>query len=279
MDRLSPLTKFFAAAAAFAALAISTAAQDTADETIADVRAQLFELYGQMESLRRELVPTDPAYPAPSDSDVDIFRRLDGLESELRAAIAKIEDLEFQIVRIAEDGNRQLRDLEFILVELAGKDTSRLSLGSPLGEEIKMPETYQLDTTEVVDQSKSEESRFDAAKQSFWDGDYEAAIEQFEAYINAYPKGKFIPDALYAQGEAHMLLSRFQEAGTSFLSAFQHDESGPVAPEALLRLGESIAELGVAEQACLILREVGARFPDSFEAGLADARLASLDCG
>ena len=63
------------------------------------------------------------------------MQRIDDLEFELRRAISKIEELEYRIVRIAEDGMRQIKDLEFRLVELGGGDLASIEDGVLLGGE------------------------------------------------------------------------------------------------------------------------------------------------
>ena len=272
---------FVSALAAFAFFGGMAAAQENSGETLADIRAQLLELYGQMEALRRELIPSAARPREIGPSDLGSLRRIDGLERELRESMAKVEELEFRILRIAEDGNRQIRDLEFMLMELAGNDLSQLTVGQPLGEELRPVSTVSANgsaETVVADFSSLEEEGFNRAMQAYQNGEIQSAIEQFSELAEAYPEGRFVADAHYFRGEALYFQEKWLEAGKAFLAAFAHDNAGPTAAKSMLRLGESLIELGQTNEACTILRDVGARFPDSGEAGLADAQLANLDC-
>ncbi len=263
-------------------LGSAAAAQDHASETLADVRGQLLDLYGQMEALRRELIPSAARPREIVPSDISSLRRIDALEQELRESLAKIEELEFRILRIAEDGNRQIRDLEFVLMELAGNDLSRLTIGSPLGEELGPVSTVLANVpaeTVVADFSVLEEEGFNRAMQAYQKGEIQSAIEQFSQLTEAYPQGMFVADAHYYRGEALYFQEKWLEAGKAFLAAFSHQDDGPAAAKSMLRLGESLVELGQINEACTILKDVGARFPNSGEAGLAEAQVANLDCG
>ena len=272
---------FISALAVFACLGSAAAAQENSSETLADVRAQLLELYGQMEALRRELIPSAARPRKIAPSDISSLRRIDALEQELRESFAKVEELEFRILRIAEDGNRQIRDLEFVLMELAGKDLSQLTLGSPLGEELGPASTVFADApaeTVVADFSALEEEGFNRAMQAYQKGEIQSAIEQFAQLTTTYPEGMFVADAHYYRGEALYFQEKWLEAGKAFLAAFSHQDDGPAAAKSMLRLGESLIELGQTNEACTLLKDVGARFPNTGEAGLAEAQLANLDC-
>ncbi len=251
------------------------------DETLADIRLQLLNLYGQMEQLRRQLIPSRSAQKEIGISDLGALRQLDALEKELRQAISKIEELEFQILRIASDGQNQINDLEFMLAEISGGDFGQLSEGDPLGtpvvgneavsDEVKSPAV-------VTDLSILEESLFNEAFATYQRGQLQLAQKQFLDLIDAYPKGRFVADAQYFIGEIYVVEGLWEKAGRAFFASFENNQDGPMSPKALLRLGESLTELDRKQDACEILNNVGTFFPDSGEAGLADAEVAKLDC-
>lgn len=261
--------------------ATALVAQDNEAERLADIRLQLLDLYERLEELRRELTPTGNQSREVGISDLSSLRRIDGLEQELRGAISKIEELEFAILRIAADGNNQIRDLEFMLVEMSGGDISSMHEGVPLGTEIGQTSSAVLseEEIEVTDLSFIAEEKFNAALEEFQRGDTVKAREQFEAVIGAYPNGKFAAEAHFFVGETYLFEESWKQAGQAFLAAFNHQHSGNTKPKALLRLGEALSRVGSTDQACEILKNVGNMFPDSGEAGLADAKVAELDCG
>ncbi|MCY4007844.1 MAG: hypothetical protein OXE84_13635 [Rhodobacteraceae bacterium] len=254
-------------------------------ERLADIRSQLLQLYGQMATLRAELIPVTPGRDEAALQHVEISvlsarQRLDGLEEELRIAISKIEELEFRILRIAADGNNQIRDLEFTLAEIAGTDLSLLSPGRPLGEEPdELPVQSADETVIVADLSSLEQQQFQEAFQSYQNRDMEGARERLNNLIMAYPDGSYVSEAYYYLGETLIHAEDWQAAGIAFFNAFNKNQSGPMAPKALLRLGESLAMLDRQVEACEIIQHVGEMFPGSGEAGLADSKFVELECG
>ena len=253
--------------------------QNKPPDKLADIRLQLIDLYGQIESLRRELLPTG-GRQEKNISDLDSLRRLDDMEAELRQAISKIEELEFKIQRIAADGNNQIRDIEFQLSEITNSDQPTISLGTPLGTKVNPVASENPDTVAPVvsDLSELEKDVFDSAFEAYNRSDLETARDRFQDYLKAYPDGKFVADAYYYIGESLIVKKDWREAGKSFLNAYNQNQTSPVAPKSLLRLGETLIEFDRPVEACRILKNVGALFPNSGEAGLADSRIARLDC-
>ena len=78
-------------------------------------------------------------------------------------------------------------------------------------------------------------------------------------------------DALKQAGDA-------ANAARSYLEAFSGKPDGPMAGQALVKLGQSLADLGQVPEACVTLAEVGVRFPGSAAATEAGAAMAGLAC-
>ena len=53
---------------------------------------------------------------------------------------------------------------------------------------------------------------------------------------------------------------------------------GPIAPDALLKLGEGLGALGQVQEACVTLAEVGSRFPTSMAATQATVAMQGFAC-
>src|SRR5262249_1103162 len=65
----------------------------------------------------------------------------------------------------------------------------------------------------------------------------------------------------YWLGESMFQRQRFRDAAEAFLNVSTKYESSAKAPDALLRLGQSLAALGEKEAACASLGEVLRKFP------------------
>ncbi len=97
-------------------------------------------------------------------------------------------------------------------------------------------------------------------------GDYAQAEQEFRDYLDIFPKGEKAADANFWMGEAQYSQGKFSDSAKTFLNAHQAFSSSPKAPEMLLKLGMSLAQLDNKETACATLREVGKRYPNASSA-------------
>ena len=91
--------------------------------------------------------------------------------------------------------------------------------------------------------------------------DYPLAEEGFRAFLNKYPNDRLTGDATYWLGESLYQRQRFRDAAEAFLNVSTKFEGNAKAPNALVRLGQSLAALGEKEAACASLGEVLRKFP------------------
>ncbi len=91
--------------------------------------------------------------------------------------------------------------------------------------------------------------------------DYALAEQAFRDFLKKYPKEHLVPDAQYWLGESLFQRQRYRDAAESFLAVSTKFEHSGKAPNALLRLGQSLAALKQKEAACATLSEVGRKYP------------------
>jgi tol-pal system protein YbgF len=91
--------------------------------------------------------------------------------------------------------------------------------------------------------------------------DYALAEDTFRSFLSRYPDDRLVGDATYWLGESMFQRLRFRDAAEAFLNVSTKYESTAKAPDALLRLGQSLAALGEKEAACASLGEVLRKFP------------------
>jgi tol-pal system protein YbgF len=91
--------------------------------------------------------------------------------------------------------------------------------------------------------------------------DYAAAETTLRDFLKKNPTDRLAPDAHYYVGESLYNQKRYQDAADSYLVVVRNYDSSPKAPEALLRLGQSLAALGQKEMACASLNEVARKYP------------------
>ena len=83
--------------------------------------------------------------------------------------------------------------------------------------------------------------------------DYALAEQAFRDFLRKYPDERLVPDAQYWLGESLFQSQSYRDAAESFLALSTKFESSGKAPDALLRLGQSLAALHQKEAACATL--------------------------
>ncbi len=269
---------FLAACLAVAAVAFPAAAQQ---QSLADVKAELTLLDGQIEQLRDELVRRGSAGGLPADP-ATALTRLDQLEAELRRLTDRVDVLTNDVRRIVDDATNRVGDIEFRLTELEGGDTSIVVKPEPLGGGVTGPRPRpaaggaapSAETPLVA----TEQGDFDAAVAAADAGENAKAAELFGSFLADYPGGPLSTDAQFRRGEALAATADWRGAARSYLDAFSGAPQGPLAPRALFRLAIALGELGQVEEACLTLTEVDTRYPGSEVAGEVASQRATLRC-
>ncbi|WP_284163594.1 tol-pal system protein YbgF [Frigidibacter sp. SD6-1] len=264
----------------------SAAAQDKA-ESLAQMRAELQVLAGQLQALRSELVAGGQA-AIQAAGGPGALDRMNAMEAELSRLTAATEQLQLRVEKVVADGTNRVGDLEFRICELEeGCDPANLPITATIGGDAAgaVPATGGATTapTATLDAPKvelamNEQADFDAAKAKLDAGDYPGASLGFAQFVANYPGGPLTGEAQFLQGEALGHTGDAAGSARAYLASFSGDPAGPRAPASLLRLGAALGLLGQTQDACVTLNEVPARFPQAPEAGEARSTMQSLGC-
>lgn len=251
--------------ALIAALALATpvAAQD---QSLADVRSELADLSGQLQSLRSELVASG-ASGMQAAGGASALQRMDTMEASLMRLTSRTEELQNRIDRVVKDGTNRIGDLEFRLCEATpGCDIGSVGQTPTLGGESggSAPAAAAPSTaSSAPNLAMNEQADFDRAKGVLAQGDFQGAADLFAAFAQSYPGGPLTSEAMYMRGQSLEQGGDTGGAARAYLDAFSGAPEGSFAADSLFKLGTSLATLGQTNEACATLREVGARFPNS----------------
>jgi tol-pal system protein YbgF len=113
----------------------------------------------------------------------------------------------------------------------------------------------------VAPPSDSPKDMYDLAYGYVLRRDYALAEDGFRNFLRRHPSDRLAPDANYWLGETMFQRQRYRDAAESFLTVTTKYETTGKAPDALLRLGQSLAALGEKEAACAALGEIGRKYP------------------
>jgi len=170
-----------------------------AQDTLADIRADLSALNAEVAVLRAELSVSGGSNVSVSGGILD---RVDAIEAELQRVTAKAEQLEFRINQVVEDGTNRIGDLEFRIVELEGGDLGALGQTAPLGGgaapavAAPAPTPLPAGTGELA---VTEEQDFRRAQEALASGDFRGSADLFAAFREAYPGSPLEAQVLLGQ--------------------------------------------------------------------------------
>lgn len=108
---------------------------------------------------------------------------------------------------------------------------------------------------------QSAKDQFDLAYGHIQARDYALAEQGFREFLRRYPGDALNPEAQYWLGESLFQRQRYRDAAESFLAVSTKHDTSAKAPDSLLRLGQSLAELGEKNAACATLGEIGRKYP------------------
>lgn len=113
----------------------------------------------------------------------------------------------------------------------------------------------------VLPPSSSPKDAYDLAYGYVLRRDYALAEQSFRAFLDQHSGDRNVPLASYWLGESLYQQKKYNEAANVFLDIYKQHPQSQRAPDSLLRLGQSLAQLGNREGACGSLGAVLSRYP------------------
>ena len=92
-------------------------------------------------------------------------------------------------------------------------------------------------------------------------GDFEKAEIAFKEFVDAHAKHELAGSAQFWYGETFYIRQLYEDAAVAFLEGYQKYPNSPKAPENLLKLGVTLAELGETEQGCKMIANLKKAYP------------------
>lgn len=92
-------------------------------------------------------------------------------------------------------------------------------------------------------------------------GDFEKAEIAFKEFIDTHSKHELAGSAQFWYGETFYIRQLYEDAAAAFLEGYTKYPNSPKAPENLLKLGVTLAELGEIEQGCKMIINLKKAYP------------------
>jgi tol-pal system protein YbgF len=136
---------------------------------------------------------------------------------------------------------------------------------APRGGDLPPPPPANVSATgaepAVLPPSNTPKDEYDLAYGYVLHKDFGRAEDTFRDFLRKYPSDRLAAEAQYWLGESLFQDKQYHDAAESFLAVSTKYENTARAPDALLRLGQSLAALGEKEAACASLGEVARKYP------------------
>jgi tol-pal system protein YbgF len=129
---------------------------------------------------------------------------------------------------------------------------------------------------ETTSEEKTPDALYGLAKKKFDQGEYEDAGQLFQAFLQQYPKSDNADSAQFWIGEIYYREKWYEKAILEYQKVIEDHPNGNKVQSALLKQGFAFSNLGDADNAKLILKELVRKYPDSNEAKIAQKKLKTF---
>ncbi len=229
--------------------------------------------------------------------------RLNDLEQSLRELRGQVETLAFQLKQMNEQLELSRKETAYRLGALEGgapasplpvnagpapkplsnpKPASGFSGGSNQGAQ--QPGTLGSVPSSTDDDYSSigptPRQQYDAAMELLTRAQYSEAQSAFRGFVAANPKDELAGPAQYWVGDIAFTQKDYQSAAKSFADVLKRYSKTGKAPDAMLKLGLSLMELGQKKESCTTLGAIKAKYPNASKTVLdrAARRAAEAKC-
>jgi len=129
--------------------------------------------------------------------------------------------------------------------------------GPPTTREVQLP---------LQDGSNDIAGLPDQGRAKLAEGDFTGAQSLFEQYLTLSPDAPDAGDVSFWLGETYFVKGGYADAADAYIASMRKDRDGAKAPNAMIKLGASLRELGNKDQACQTLDSFTAQYPSASEA-------------
>ncbi|MCE2645828.1 MAG: tol-pal system protein YbgF [Burkholderiaceae bacterium] len=212
-----------------------------------------------------------------ADNDKRAQEAIDALARKLETAQRSQLELVNQNDLLRQEIARLRGQIDTLANELANQQKRSRDLYGDLDARLKALEPRPVSVDgRAVTMARDEQAAYDAALVLFRAQDFAGAIRGFQSFLVRYPQSAYVAAAHYWTGTAHYALKDYKSAIAAQQVVVERFADSPRAPEALLNIAASQAELNQRPAARTTLQRLLKDYPDSDSAKVARERLAAL---
>lgn len=231
--------------------------------------------------------------PAGNELVLTLYNQLEALQQEVQTLRGMVEEQSNQIRRLQTEQRDRYIDIDRRLSELSGTaavggapqtvlpGVSAITPIPATAATVTTPPFNDLQTTarnspvaassqptvadvQTPDVQMNEQDLYRTALNLLLEqSQYEESVRLFQDYINRFPQGRYLTNAYYWQGEALILVTRFDEARNVFMRLITSYPEDPKTPGAMLKLGVVYRRMGNEALAQQTWREIATKYPEN----------------
>ena len=211
-----------------------------------------------------------------AQSGADIIDRIQQLEAKTRTLNGQLEELQFKNRDLESKLKKLNDDIDFRFNDLGKGGAKPATQAMPATPPVKSLGglSEQASKAGLSNDPKagglsgltgqiSAEEQFKEARKLIDEKKYEAAEANFRIFIEQHPNDKLTGDAVYYLGESQYQRKMYKVSVAQFLKVTTSYDKAIRAPNALLRLGQSLYAIGEREQSCGAYGELLRKFPNA----------------
>jgi tol-pal system protein YbgF len=233
---------------------------DEARKAIVDLRGRVLAVDEAAKARHAELAATN----------AQLLEQLTVLRRSLLDLNNQLEDMRGEIARLRGGGEQLARDL-------ADVQKRQRDIGQTFDERVRRlePVKVTIDGREAL-VSPEEKQAFDEALAQIRDASFDKAVVSLGQFQRRYPGSPYIDQARFFHANALYARRDYKEAINAFRAFVTAAPENPRAPEALLALANSQAEMKDPRGARKTIEELMKSYPQSEAAQAGKERLASI---
>jgi tol-pal system protein YbgF len=221
------------------------------ERIIKDLESKIVTISTETGTMSKKITAIEERLNAVTRSQADISQNKESLMLSLQFIKEEINELKNQVGKIND--------------RLISLPTAAMPTGDSGEEEVTLPDNQQ-----------SPETVYYAAYSDYIKKNYQLAIQGFRQFIQLFPQNGLADNSLYWIGECYYSQKMYQDAVNTFTQLINNYSDGDKIPDAILKKGFALIEMGKQSEGIGVLKGLVSRFPLSEEASLAQQKIKEV---
>lgn len=204
--------------------------------------------------------PVEIKEAGPDPQVVALQGRLDDIDAMVRRMTGEIETLNHALEQARKDGDDSRAQMT-ALADRVDKLEKQAAALAPAASPALAGAAPDAGGAPAAPPPVDAKTAYAHARGLLESGDYPGAAAELQAFIDRFGDSPSAPAARYWLGETKFIQKDYQGAATAYLGAIRGWPKTSWAPEAVVKLSQSLLELGKPGDACGALGEFARRYP------------------